>query len=374
MRNVVAVVWLVGLAAAQEDAGWAQRVEEAKLRLHEAVDRGVQEVPDGVPFHAELEVDKGLLVWSIDLALGTKTVNIVLDSKDGKVLERETDEDEDHSKAIALSRVALKAAIELALRRCPGAAVEARLVTINDRNPKFLVKIAAGDEAVTVSVNAVTGEAGVVRGGPMPSRAVQPFTDTFRVEAVDWSPTGANPYFILEPGHVLVLERGQEKLTITVLDETRVVDGVTTRVVEEREEKEGKLVEISRNFFAMSKRTNDVYYFGEEVDIYEDGKVVSHEGAWLAGEKGARFGLIMPGTPLNGARYRLEIAPGVAMDQAEIVGATETVETPAGKFEGCLKIQESSAMKGGHEYKYYAPGIGLVLDGGLRLARHGRAK
>src|SRR5512145_762299 len=117
----------------------------------------------------------------------------------------------------------------------------------------------------------------------------------FAVEKSELSSTGRNPYFILEPGYQLVFEGGRERLIISVLNETKMVDGVETRVVEERETRDGKLVEISRNYFAISKLTNDVFYFGEDVDIYKDGKVVNHSGAWLSGVKGARFGLMMPG-------------------------------------------------------------------------------
>jgi hypothetical protein len=232
--------------------------------------------------------------------------------------------------------------------------------------PVVTVAVLANGAVRKVQIDGATGEV----AGEAPE--APPFTDTFRVDPADWSSTGTNRHFILEPGFVLVLEGGGERLTITVLDETKVVDGVTTRVVEEREEKEGKLVEVSRNFFAISKRTNDVYYFGEEVDIYADGKVVSHDGAWLSGQNGARWGLMMPGTPLLGARYCQEIAPGVAMDRAEVVGVNETFETGAGKFEGCLKTLESTPLEGGTEHKFYAPGIGLLRDGKMRLVRHGR--
>src|SRR5262249_23743369 len=109
------------------------------------------------------------------------------------------------------------------------------------------------------------------------------WTTEFLVEKSELSATGHNPYFILEPGYQSVFERGNERLVITVLDETKMADGVMTRVVEERETKGDKLVEVSRNYFAISQRTNDVFYFGEDVDIYKGGKSVSHEGAWLAG-------------------------------------------------------------------------------------------
>jgi hypothetical protein len=213
--------------------------------------------------------------------------------------------------------------------------------------------------------------------GPQKAEQEQPYTDTFRVEPSEWSSTGANPYFVLEPGYFLVLEGKDEdetaRLTITVLDETKMVAGVETRVVEEREEVDGEIAEISRNFFAISKKTSCVFYFGEEVDIYENGKVKSHGGAWLAGEKDARFGLLMPSMPLLGARYFQEIAPGEAMDRAEVMSLGEKMETPAGKFESCLKTRESSAIEKGSEFKYYAPGIGLVREEHLLLVKYGRA-
>lgn len=201
------------------------------------------------------------------------------------------------------------------------------------------------------------------------------WTAEFGVEKGELSATGRNPYFILEPGHQLVFEEGKERLVITVLDETKIVDGVETRIVEERETNDGQPVEVSRNYFAISQRTNSVFYFGEDVDMYKDGKVVSHEGAWLAGVNGAKFGLMMPGQVLLKARYYQEIAPKVAMDRAEILSLSETVKTSAGEFRNCLKSEETTPLEPkAKEYKYYAPGIGLVQDGSLKLVRYGKAE
>jgi hypothetical protein len=117
-----------------------------------------------------------------------------------------------------------------------------------------------------------------------------------------------------------------------------------------------------------------VFYFGEDVDVYEDGKVASHPGVWHAGENGARAGLIAPGTPRVGAKYYQEIAPGVALDRAEVVDLEATLETPAGGFEHCLTTHESTGLaKHESEYKLYAPGIGLIQDEDLKLASHGMA-
>ena len=202
--------------------------------------------------------------------------------------------------------------------------------------------------------------------------ASDPWTTQFALDPKDLAAEGRNPYFVLEPGYTLVLGDADERLTIRVLDETREVDGVRTRIVEEREEKNGQVVEISRNFYAISRRTNSVFYFGEEVDMYKDGKVKDHEGSWLAGVNGAKAGLMMPGLPLIGASYFQELAQGVAMDRARIESLEERMTTPAGEFANVLKIAESTPLeKFAHENKYYAAGIGLIQDGSLKLIKHG---
>jgi hypothetical protein len=216
---------------------------------------------------------------------------------------------------------------------------------------------------------AVALAAAVAPVGARNRSAQQGWRESFPVDKADLVDHGRNSYFVLEPGYRLFFENGDEKLIVSVLDETRVVDGVQTRVVEERETKGGQMVEVSRNFFAINKTTGDVYYFGEEVDIYKNGKVSGHEGAWLAGTNGARFGLMVPGKPTVGNRYYQEFAPRVAMDRAEVVSIKETLQTPAGTFKNCLRTRESSALEGGSEEKLYARGVGLVKDDKLVLVR-----
>lgn len=80
------------------------------------------------------------------------------------------------------------------------------------------------------------------------------WTQSFDLENADFSSTGKNKYFILEPGYQLILEgtEVQEKvrLVISALDETQKIGNVEARVIEERETANRKLIEISRNFFA----------------------------------------------------------------------------------------------------------------------------
>ena len=205
-----------------------------------------------------------------------------------------------------------------------------------------------------------------------------PYTESFSTDSCRFSSTGKNTYFLLMPGFQTILQgadgKDSAKLVITVLNETRVVGGIETRIVEERESVNGKIVEISRNYFAFCTSTSTVYYFGEEVDIYKDGVIVEHSGAWVA-EGNNKAGIIMPGEVLLGARYYQEIAPGMAMDRAEIVSFSETFETPAGTFQNVLKTKEGTALNPKEmEYKLYAPGIGLIKDEELVLVSYGFIK
>jgi len=199
--------------------------------------------------------------------------------------------------------------------------------------------------------------------------------DTFDEDKADLASTGKSTYFILEPGYVLTFKdpKGAE-LIITVLDETKTVDGVETRVVEERETKNGQLAEVSLNWFAISKKTGNVYYFGEDSKEYKDGKVVSQSGSWEAGKGGAKFGLMMPGKTEVGQRYYQEVAPKAAMDRAENMSVSETMEVPAGKFKNVLKTEESSALESGKGNKCYAPGVGLIQDEDFVLVSYGNKK
>lgn len=119
---------------------------------------------------------------------------------------------------------------------------------------------------------------------------------------------------------------------------------------------------------------NDVFYFGEEVDIYKNGKLDSHEGAWIHGTDGAKAGLFMPARALLGARYYQEIAPKVALDRVEITSDSETLKTPSGTFPDCVKTEETTPLEPGvKEYKLYAKGIGIVQDGDLLLTKYGKS-
>lgn len=211
--------------------------------------------------------------------------------------------------------------------------------------------------------------------------AADRFTDTFRLQDCSWSVNGTNPFFKLRSGYQIVIEGEDEgaeiRQEITVLREferiTLEIDGVErtvrTRVVEEREFEDGEIVEISRNFYARCRQTNDVYYFGEDSTDFEDGEPVSTQGTWKAGQNGARPGIIMPGTFLKGARYYQEYAPeDEALDRAQNAAMGLTIETALGTFTDCVGTIETTPLDPESEgVKAYCPGVGIVMDEELML-------
>jgi hypothetical protein len=214
------------------------------------------------------------------------------------------------------------------------------------------------------------------------------FTEEFPLDDCYFATIGGNPYFKLQPGRQLYLNNTRcvasgecedlVELWITVKPQLRKIRlpidrrmrDIWTRVVEERETENAELVEVSRNFFADCRPTHDVYYFGEQVDIYENGKIVGHEGAWQAGKNGARPGIIMPESAfILGSRYFQEVAPGVAQDRAEHVETGVEINVPAGVFEDCVEVTETTPLNPEEEStKVYCRDIGLVIDGDLELA------
>lgn len=220
------------------------------------------------------------------------------------------------------------------------------------------------------------------------------FTTEFYLADCDgFASEGTNPFFPLEIGYQLVLESDEERAVITVLDETKTVAGIETRVVEERafewddEEEEWVLIEISTNWFAICNRTNGVYYFGEWSRDCEDGfdefdictGEESNEGSWEAGVNGAMSGLIMPGTFLLGSKYFQEIAEDDgAVDRGENIDMGLAVQTEAGDFENCVAVLDTNPAEGvcdmeEGDVKIYCPGVGLVMDEDLELVCYGFA-
>jgi hypothetical protein len=158
-----------------------------------------------------------------------------------------------------------------------------------------------------------------------------------------------------------------------VLERTGRVSGVPVTVVDVREYEDGELVEHTRDYYAQHT-DGGVRYMGEAVDDIEDGKVVGHEGQWLAGKGNAKPGVFMPADPKVGDAFKQERAPGVAEDRSKVVAVGLNVTTPAGRFDDCIKTKDFAPLDKNTEFKYYCAGVGLVREqfpeGRLDLVRY----
>jgi hypothetical protein len=145
------------------------------------------------------------------------------------------------------------------------------------------------------------------------------------------------------------------------LPATTRVAGFPVTVVQDDEFENGRLAEHTLDYFAQDQAGN-VWYFGERIDNYEDGRVVGHEGQWLAGRRGARPGLFMPAHPAVGSTFQQERAPGVAEDRSTVIALGVRVTTPARVFRGCIKTRDFSPLDRATEFKYYCPGVGIARE------------
>jgi hypothetical protein len=188
-----------------------------------------------------------------------------------------------------------------------------------------------------------------------------------------------NVYFPLVPGTVFTYKGetpdGCEVEVFAVTSDTRVIDGVTTRVIHDTAYEgdtcttdPSALVEDTLDYHAQDDAGN-VWYFGEDSYDCPVGTCARNEGSWIAGEDptDALPGIVMLAQPRNGDTYFQEMAPDVALDQATVKGTGVTVTLkredayPPGTFTNCIVTKEFSTLENGaNEQKSYCPGIGNV--------------
>jgi hypothetical protein len=184
---------------------------------------------------------------------------------------------------------------------------------------------------------------------------------------LEFVPRSDNPYFPLVPGTTFRYRSrtadGLETEVFTVTHEIRRIQGVSTIVADDVVRLGGKWIEHTLDYFA-SDESGNVWYFGEDARSRDPGTgQVSTEGSWRAGVDSAEGGIIMEAHPQPGDAYSEENAPGVAQDQARVLAIEAEAGVPAGEYANCLETENFSALDPTSvEHKYYAPGIGLVLE------------
>ena len=148
---------------------------------------------------------------------------------------------------------------------------------------------------------------------------------------------------------------------VAITTRTKVLDGVTTVVVDDRVSLDGRLAEETLDYFAQDDAGN-VWYFGEDSEELSNGRVTTLGGTWQAGVNGAKPGIVMEAHPKVGDFYRQEFLLGTAEDTAGVLSLDQSVTVPAGTFDHCLETYEITGLEpGALEHKYYSAGVGNVL-------------
>ena len=212
----------------------------------------------------------------------------------------------------------------------------------------------------TVAVSVVLVAAGCGGDGlPVGSEPVS-------LDPADFTAEIDNPYWPMRPGTRWVYREidaggGEQRIVVTVTDETREIMGIEARVVRDLVTENGATVEDTRDWYAQD-RDGNVWYLGEDTAEYEDGRVVSTAGSWEAGVDGAQPGIAVPGDPKVGMSYRQEYYAGEAEDAATVLSLDELVETPSGRYRDVLMTKDYTPLEPRVlEHKLYARGVGPVL-------------
>ena len=175
-----------------------------------------------------------------------------------------------------------------------------------------------------------------------------------------------NPYWPMRPGSHWVyreLEDGEaQRVDVTVTDRTKVLGGITARVVHDQVTRKGQVIEDTFDWYAQDSDGN-LWYLGENTKEYENGKLKSTEGSWAYGVDGAQPGVVVPADPKQGMRYREEYYAGHAEDAAEVLNVGSQVQVPYGRYQDAMVTRNYSSLEPTvEEMKLYAKGVGPVME------------
>jgi hypothetical protein len=191
-----------------------------------------------------------------------------------------------------------------------------------------------------------------------------------QLDPADFSVSIDNPYWPMSPGTKWVYSETDtkgtnQKVVVEVTDQTKMIaNGIEARVVRDTVTENGAPVEITDDWYAQDKAGN-IWYLGEHVTNYKNGKVVGHGGSFEAGVDGAQPGIAMPANPDPGLSYRQEYYKGEAEDRAAVITiGKERVQVPLGYFDkGVLMTRDLVPTEPKvQELKFYAPNVGPLLS------------
>jgi hypothetical protein len=148
---------------------------------------------------------------------------------------------------------------------------------------------------------------------------------------------------------------GAHQIVFTVTDLTKVINGMTTRVMWDVDIQDGVLAESELAFQAQDN-TGNIWVLGEYPEEYDAGTFAGAPSTWISGLQGAKPGVLVPGHPKVGTPAFVEgYSPKISFWDCGQVTATGKV----------VVVNEWAPLDptGGTQQKYYTSGTGLTQIG-----------
>ncbi len=238
-------------------------------------------------------------------------------------------------------------------------------------NHKLIAPLAGSLAALAlVACSGGPADSNVTPASGDPNRGLPQGGEPVNLNPADFTTKIDNPYWPMSPGSKWVYsetdtDATKQRVVVTVTNKTKTVaNGVKARVILDVVTENGKPVEITKDWYAQDRRGN-IWYLGEAVRNYENGKLVDRAGSFEAGVDGAQAGVAMPADPVPGLSYRQEYYKGEAEDRAAIITVgQEQVEVPYGYFNRDVLMTRDLVPTEPkvQELKFYARGVGPLLS------------
>ncbi len=190
--------------------------------------------------------------------------------------------------------------------------------------------------------------------------------------------TGANRWLPIKPGTqwvrvgtTLVGHRAvPHRVISTVTDVVKRIDGVMAVAIIDQDIDAGQTVQQSIDWWAQD-RLGNIWNVGGYTEEYESGRFVTLRDAWLGGVNGGKPGLMMPVNPTTQTPpWTIAQPPGRDPDAAQAVMTGQSQCVTFHCYKNVLVVREGKATALDNEFKYYAPGVGQILNSPKTASKH----
>lgn len=224
--------------------------------------------------------------------------------------------------------------------------------------------------ALAIVVGVLAGFAGPF-GNVVAASAPEPTRVAFDPANFVDPTTSTNPYHPLRPGmqwtRAGTTEVGARKVPhqviTTMTDVVRMIDGVPAVAMLDQSYDSGEISQVGFDYMALDKAGN-VWLMGGYTEDFEGGLYTNVNGVYLGSKNGGVPGILMPGVvKADTPRWFIGTpGPDESPSVAEPVSVGLDTSVAFGDFHNVIAVREGGIGAIDNEIKYYAPGVGVILN------------